>query len=96
MKIRNIIFDLGGVLIDLDFTLTKNAFTKLGVKDFDQYFTQVHSNPLFKMLETGAVTDKAFYEAVRNSASIKASDAEIDDAWNAMLLNFHEQKIGRK
>ena len=93
--IKNIIFDLGGVFINLDFNKTADAFTELGVKDFNQYFTQVHSNSLFKQLETGAVTDTGFYDAVRVAASITASNQQIDAAWNAMLLDFPPERITR-
>jgi glucose-1-phosphatase len=90
--VKNIIFDLGGVILNIDFKKTGDAFTALGVENFDQYFTQVHSNPLFKQLETGKIAD-AFYDTVRLTASITATNAEIDTAWNAMLLDFPGQRI---
>jgi glucose-1-phosphatase len=92
LPVKNIVFDLGGVILNIDFKKTGDAFTALGVENFDQYFTQVHSNPLFKQLETGKITD-AFYDTVRLAASIRAGNDEIDTAWNAMLLDFPEERI---
>lgn len=93
MRQTTIIFDLGGILLNLDFKKTAAAFTALGVNNFDQYFTQVHSNPLFKQLETGAVIDGGFYDSIRKAAAIGATDSEIDAAWNAMLLDFPTERI---
>jgi HAD superfamily hydrolase (TIGR01509 family) len=94
LEIRNIIFDLGGVLLNLDFSKTTNAFTSLGVKDFENYFGQYHANPLFKKLETGDVEEN-FYEELRKQASITADNHAINEAWNAMLLDFPADRIDR-
>jgi epoxide hydrolase-like predicted phosphatase len=92
---KSIIFDLGGVILNIDFKKTSAAFTTLGVQDFDQYFTQYHSNPLFKQLETGAIVNNSFYDNVRSAASIAADNTAIDTAWNAMLLDFPPARIER-
>lgn len=93
MDIKNIVFDLGGVLLNLDFERSAQAFTALGVKNFNDYFTQVHSNPLFKELETGAIVNESFYDELREKAAISAGNDEIDAAWNAMLLDFPAKGI---
>ena len=48
MKIacKAVLFDLGGVLIDIDYMATEKAFEKLGVTDFKDRFTQFAQNPL--------------------------------------------------
>ncbi len=95
MTTKNLVFDLGGVLINLDFRKTAAAFEALGVRDFDAYFTQTYANPLFKQLETGANPGEEFYNDLRAMAGITASDATIDAAWNAMLLDFWPDRIER-
>ena len=93
MATRNIIFDLGGVLLNLDFEKTADAFTALGVRNFHDYFTQYHAAPLFKKLEVGSVADQSFYDSVRQIALITADNNDIDTAWNAMLLDFPHHRI---
>ena len=93
MPIRNIIFDLGGVLLNLDFEKTFQAFEQLGVRDFKQYFQQSHSNPLFADLETGKIGPLSFYKAFRQSTGLKIEDEEIASAWNAMLLDFRDESM---
>jgi len=92
-KIRNVIFDLGGVLLDIDFKLTEKAFTDLGVKDFASFFNQFHSNDLFIKLETETNVE-FFYNDFRAATGLHLSNEQIRDAWNALLLNFRKDSIG--
>ena len=59
-KIKNIIFDLGGVFIDVNYLRTKEVFESLGILNFDDYFMQHHSNPLFSDLEKGLISPDFF------------------------------------
>jgi putative hydrolase of the HAD superfamily len=93
MPIRNIIFDLGGVFIDIHYHKTRDAFTALGVHDFDAYFQQTYSNPLFALLETGDITPNEFYETFRKETGLHVSNEQIATAWNAMLGDFRPASI---
>ena len=92
-KVHNIIFDLGGVFINLDFQKTTQAFQQLGIQNFQQFFSQNHSNDLFIALETGKITANEFFELLRKTTGINADNQTITDAWNAMLLNFPPERI---
>ena len=92
-QIKNIIFDLGGVFLNIDYQLTSRAFTELGVTDIDAMFSQQHSNELFELLETGKLSPTEFYEAFRKETGILLTDEQIKKAWNALLLNFPEERI---
>jgi FMN phosphatase YigB (HAD superfamily) len=86
--IKNIIFDLGGVLLNLDYQLTKNEFIKLGVKDYNNHFTQAEQINLFDLFETGKISEFYFHKELKLLTGILASTEEIIKAWNAMLLDF--------
>lgn len=86
--IKNIIFDLGGIFLNIDFSKTEKAFIALGVDQFSEMFTQHHSNDLFVELETGSIRPEAFYEAFRKGTGANLSDEAIKTAWNALLLDF--------
>lgn len=90
--VKAIIFDLGGVLLDIDFRLTEKAFTDLCVSDFSAFFNQFHSNSLFKKLETG-IDEDLFYDAFRSETGLALSDEQIRDAWNALLLDFRLESL---
>ena len=92
-NIKNIIFDLGGIFIDIDYFKTEKAFTDLGVVNFHEKFTQHHADPLFEDLETGHITPEQFYNALRNTTVPKPEKEQIRDAWNAMLGGFDLRKL---
>ena len=91
--VKNIIFDLGGVLINLDYQLTRKAFENLGVANFNDLYTQHHANPLFEQLEVGAIEPEAFYEALRETTGLTLTNRQIETAWNAMLLDFPVERL---
>lgn len=89
---KAIIFDLGGVLLDIDFKLSEKAFTELGVINFSDFFNQFHSNDLFRRLETG-MEDDLFYDDLRTATGLSLTNVQIKDAWNALLLDFRSESV---
>ncbi len=92
-QIKNIIFDLGGIFMNIDYTLTEKAFIQLGATNFSDLYTQHHANELFEGLETGKVTPNQFYEGLRKTTNTTLSNDEIFKAWNAMLLDFPVERL---
>lgn len=90
---KNILFDLGGVFLDINYQLTQQAFVNLGITDFDNRFNQQFSNPLFEDLETGKVTPEVFYNTFRRETQTSLLDQDIETAWNALLLCFPPERI---
>ena len=90
---KNIIFDLGGIFMNLDYQLTEKAFIELGVHQFPVMFTQHRVNALFENLETGKIAPDTFYEAFRSETGVSLSNEQIRKAWNAMLLNFPQERL---
>jgi len=91
--IKNIIFDLGGVLLDLDFQKTVVAFNDLGIENFDEMFSQFKADDLFEKLETGKISESDFYSAIKKRTKLAIADEEIDQAWNALILNFRKESL---
>lgn len=92
-SIKNIIFDLGGVILNIDYALSKQAFEKFGVREFDKLYSQAVQNHLFDDLETGKITPGAFRDEIKKITPHKISDNDIDTAWNAMLLDLPVERI---
>jgi len=91
--IKNIIFDFGGVIIDIDFWLSINAFIKLGARDFDEIYSQSQQTGLFDELDTGNIRVNEFCEALKKYLPNNVTDQQIIDAWNAILIGIPEHRI---
>lgn len=92
-KIKNIIFDLGGVLLSIDYLKTEKAFVGLGVHKFAELYSQQSASPLFEQLETGAISNAQFYQQFRDAAQVKLNDSEIETAWCSMLEHFPVERL---
>ncbi len=92
MSVKNIIFDFGGVVIDIDEQLTINEFAKLGVEDISKA-----NSPEFieivKKFEKGIITPEIFRNKLRDYLDLSATDQEIDDAWNALLFDIPQERL---
>lgn len=92
-QIENIIFDLGGVLLDIDFDRTTRAFAALGAEAIDQRFNMHYSDRLFLDVETGRITNSDFLSALAAELAGPVSHDELAAAWNALLVGFRKESI---
>ena len=87
-RINNIIFDLGGVLLNIDYNLSIYAFAELGIPNFDEVFSKFQQDRVADNFEKGLISENDFRDHIRRVGGINYDDETIDRAWNAMLLDF--------
>ena len=92
-KIKNIIFDLGGVFLQVNYQKTEDAFVKLGITNFAEYYKQDFVSTLFEDLEIGSISPQEFYDGLRNIKQSSLTNQQIEIAWNAMQGNFLEERL---
>jgi glucose-1-phosphatase len=92
-EIKNIIFDLGGVLLDIDFQKSTDAFKILGIDNFEEMFSQFKADELFEKLERGEHNEEDFYAAIKKRTKLPVTNDEIDNAWNALILHFRTESL---
>ena len=85
--VKNILFDLGGVLFHIDYQRTINSFKTLGFNNFEKFFSQHQQNYLFDQFETGTINSELFVKKIQEFLP-NSSDKAIIDAWNAMLIGL--------
>ncbi|MBN1819556.1 MAG: HAD family phosphatase [Prolixibacteraceae bacterium] len=92
--IKNIIFDLGGVILDLDFMASVKAFRKMGFT-YDMFDGQLgFSDDIFYHIQTGKISPKEFRNRVREILkNSNLTDQQINDAWCAMLDGIPVSRI---
>jgi len=92
--IKNIIFDLGGVLIDLDIDRCLREFKALGVSNVEELVNSTHTAGVFSALEHGKVSPAEFRDEIRRLAgNPELTDAQIDNAWLSILLEIPQKKL---
>ena len=92
-KIKNIVFDLGGVLVDLDFKAAINGLQKAGFANVKEQLQSFDREGIFQKFELGEMTAEEFRTAIRENSTVTLTDEEIDALWNAMLLEIPREKL---
>ena len=88
-----IIFDLGGVLIDVDYNKTIRAFEKLGIENARELYSQQSQSNLFNQIECGEISPIDFLTELSKRAQKDLSLLEIKDAWNAIIGPYNKRII---
>jgi glucose-1-phosphatase len=92
--IKNIIFDLGDVIINIDVPRAARSFAELSQKPLEEVQQLIHQNEVFKKFETGQLSAPDFRNYIREILSQPQwSDDVIDTAWNSLLLDIPPQRI---
>ena len=92
-KIRNIVFDLGGVLVDLDFKAAINGLQEAGFANVKEQLMAFDRGGIFQKFEVGEITADEFRTAIRENSTVTLTDEEVDALWNLMLLEIPREKL---
>ena len=92
-NIKNIVFDLGGVLVDLDFKSTINGLQKAGFTNVKEQLQAFDQDGIFKKFELGEISADEFRASIRKNSSVSLTDEEVDSLWNLMLLEIPREKL---
>jgi putative hydrolase of the HAD superfamily len=92
MAYRNIVFDLGNVIVKLDEQATIKGFEQLGLKEVGHLRDNPELLKLFRDLGIGLITNQEFFDGVRRMANIAATDEQLTNAANAMLRYIPDEK----
>jgi FMN phosphatase YigB (HAD superfamily) len=92
-NISTLIFDFGGVLINLDRMRCVLNFKNLGVENIEYFIGDFAQKGIFMALEKGQITAEEFRAEVRKMSSNRMSDDEIDTAWCSFLVNVPVEKL---
>ena len=92
-NIKAVVFDLGGVLIDIDYQKTIDAFIALGVENASDLYNQFDQSKLFEQYEKGQVSSETFISQLEQLTKRNIKKDNIIKAWNAMIGRFPQEKI---
>ena len=91
-KCKAIIFDLGAVILNINYQNTIDEFTKLGVKNAATFYSKKVQTNLFNQIETGMISSNEFLKALQKETN-NTNITQLEQAWNAMLLDLPEERL---
>jgi len=91
--IQTIIFDLGGVILNINPSFAREAFKHLGITDIEKSYEDWKMAELFKDHEKGIITNDEFRQGIRKHIPREVEDQDIDNAWNSMVLDIPQHRI---
>ena len=87
-----IIFDLGAVILNINYQNTIDEFTKLGIKNASSFYSKKVQTDLFNQIETGKITAEKFLTELQKETN-NATINQVKDAWNSMLLDLPNERL---
>lgn len=91
--IKNLLIDLGGVLINLDRERCIENFKKIGFQNIEEKFCTHQLDGIFLQQEKGLITPAEFRDGIREMMGKMVSDKQIDAAWNSFLVDIPTYKL---
>ena len=92
-SIKNIILDLGGVIYNIRYENIADAFRSYGLQEFEKHYVQAGQAAEIDLFEEGKITSEQFRNFIRSLASNTLTDLQIDNAWNAILIDVPEERL---
>jgi len=91
--IKTVIFDFGGVIIDIDPQITIKKLQELGFTDVARIQSKEFIDDIVRKFERGIFTPEVFRKRLRAFLKMKITDQQIDDAWNALIYDIPAERI---
>jgi len=92
--IKNIIFDLGGVITDIGTNFSKAAFEELGAHEVEEVFVEVQRQGIAELYETGKIATSDLRMRAKRMMEIEhVTDAEFDNAWNSIVIALPKERL---
>lgn len=92
-RIRTIVFDLGGVLIDYDRETCVKKFLELGFDNAYELIGPYSTAGCLLELESGRISQNEFYDELKQSAPRPITIEQIDEAMYSFMLDIPEYKL---
>ena len=92
-EIKNLLLDLGGVVLNVDYHKMVDVFKEYGIMDFDKHFTQAKQVEIIDKFEEGKCSIEEFRNGIRDLVKVDLTDAQIDKAWFSMILDLPKERI---
>jgi putative hydrolase of the HAD superfamily len=91
--VKHIIFDLGNVILNIDYDAPVQAFKQLGIANFENIFSKASQNTLSDDFETGHVSEEKFIAELLPLCNAGTTHQQVIEAWNSILVSFPLRRL---
>lgn len=91
--IKNIVFDLGGVIIDLDRQESVDRFVAMGIKEAPDMLNPYRQHGVFLESEDGSITADEFIEKLSEMSGAALSYDTVAHGWLGFLKKVSQPKL---
>lgn len=91
--IKNIIFDLGGVVYDIRYENVTEAIKRHGAKDLGTFYSKDYQTEEMNLFEKGLISVADYRNHIREITGLTLSDADVDDIVNAILIDIPKERV---
>lgn len=92
-SIRNIVFDFGNVLFDLDLSAIGREIQRLVGDQYETVRERLQRSGVFELYETGGLTTEEFVDAIRLVGPAPLSAEQVTAAWNSIFIGMPRERF---
>ncbi|MCC8176886.1 MAG: HAD family phosphatase [Bacteroidales bacterium] len=91
--VKNLLFDLGGVIMDIDRNRCVRAYEALGMKDANEFLGEYKQAGVFAAIEGGQIDIDGFHREMHKLLPAGVTDLQIDEAFGQFLLGIPVERL---
>lgn len=91
--IKNVVIDLGGVMINLDRDRCVRAFQSLGLENAGSMLGLYRQEEPFLSVETGRISSAKFYDNLRELTGRPTPDSDFESAFDEFLVDLPVERL---
>lgn len=92
--IKNILFDFGNVLFDIDLPAVERNLRPLFGNDFERAAEKLRRDKVFELYETGGLSTAEFVDLIRFSGQTEIPADQVVAAWNSIFIGMPAHRFG--
>ena len=92
-KIKNIVFDFGGVIVDINRNAAISKFKEIGIVNIEEMLDPYRQKGVFRKIEDGSMSREDFYAEICRLTGKNIDSRDIDQGWLDFIMPVEQAKL---